>query len=198
MKSCILTSVLLFLCCDSSPYSAMKALYRVNCGSTIPYTDKSGIGWSADQLYLDTAKWGALGGNIVMRDSSIALADTTRPFVFRTERYGQAGYIFSVPDGFYSVRLYFNETWDSCHAAGKRIFDVAINGKLAIRSLDPFYEAGGFAKPCIYEITGIKAEKKRIIIQFISSSYMQMVNGIEILKSAPAPYKLMKVVGAKR
>jgi len=48
------------------------------------------------------------------------------PKLYQTERYGNFTYQFTVPNGGYNVTLKFAEFyWTS---AGKRIFNVAING----------------------------------------------------------------------
>jgi hypothetical protein len=87
------------------------------------------------------------GGNIYK--TSAAIANTTNDTLYQSERYGNFGYAVDVADGTYNVTLQFAEIyWD---AAGKRVFDVAAEGKLILDNLDIFSAAGG--KNIAYDFT---------------------------------------------
>ena len=69
---------------------------------------------------------------------------------FRFSRSQQMGYAIPVPDGEYAVNLHFAELWfgatdGGSGGAGKRVFDVTIEGQLAEDDLDIFAEVGAEA-----------------------------------------------------
>lgn len=133
-----------------------RYLYRVNVGGPM-VVDRHGQRWSADRHLIAGAGWGwtswadaypdldpALGSR---RKTFDAIAGTDTPELFQTFRFGREAlrYRFAVPDGQYRIELYFAEPWygrAGIDARGWRVFDVAVNGKTAIRDLDLFKEAG--------------------------------------------------------
>jgi hypothetical protein len=103
---------------------------RVNTGGGA-YTDADGNVWSADT--------GFSGGSTSSTTASIA--GTTDQPLYRNDRYGKTfAYNFSVPNGTYSVTLKFAENYWT--AAGKRKFNVALNGTTVLSSFDIFAAAG--------------------------------------------------------
>jgi YD repeat-containing protein len=52
-------------------------------------------------------------------------------------------YSFTVPNGFYEVRLLFAEGWICTYWVGARIFDVELEGSVALSNIDVYAEAGG-------------------------------------------------------
>jgi hypothetical protein len=128
----------------------------VNAGGPA-LTDAAGQHWAADRHWTDPASWGwtswadaypeldpALGSR---RKTFDAITGTDMPALFQTFRYGRdlLRYRFAVPAGRYRVELYFVEPWygrTGIDARGWRRFDVAIDGRTAIRDLDIFAEAG--------------------------------------------------------
>ena len=102
---------------------------RVNTGGA-SYTDPSGQLWSADT--------GFTGGNVSSTAASIA--NTTTPTLYQSERYGGVTYQFTAPNGSYSVTLKFAEIYFT--QAGKRSFNIAINGQTVETNLDIFAVAG--------------------------------------------------------
>jgi beta-galactosidase len=76
------------------------------------------------------------------------IAGTADDALFQTFRYGrdQLWYFFTTPDGDYEVELFFIEPWygtgGGMDCAGWRVFDVAVNGRVLLRDLDLWHEAG--------------------------------------------------------
>jgi hypothetical protein len=68
--------------------------------------------------------------------------------LFQTFRYGRdkLAFEFPVPDGEYTIELYFSEPWygtgGSLDCTGWRLFDVAVNDQVVIHDLDIWKEAG--------------------------------------------------------
>ncbi|MBL7188451.1 MAG: malectin [Phycisphaerae bacterium] len=156
-----------------------KPVYSINCGADKIYVDGSGKTWLADQEKTDTVDWGVIGGETVLRET-VEIPGTRAPKVYLNECYSMAGYLFKLPPGKYTVRLHFAETYDGVTAAGERVFDISINGKVALKDFDVFKAAGGAFKPVIKEIKGIEVSDK-LAIDFTTNIQNPEINGIEIL-----------------
>jgi hypothetical protein len=109
---------------------------RVNAGGP-SITDGNGNVWQADTGYT--------GGTPYSTTASIAAA-TGSPALYQTERYasGPLQYVFSgIPNGTYSVNLYFAEIATSCFSAGCRVFDIQVQGNTIAQNFDVYATAGG-------------------------------------------------------
>jgi hypothetical protein len=97
---------------------------RIDVGSEVDRTDGAGRAWLSDRGYY----WGR-GKNWDTDEPSTPL-----PYrgplrdVFKSERYGMAGYGFAVPNGKYVVHLVFGESWGGALAPGRRVCGVEVNG----------------------------------------------------------------------
>ena len=115
------------------------------------------------------------GGNMHPVTNKI---DTSAPMtgpeaIYQTERWGGCTYQFPMKPPAaghtYTVRLHFAET--SFDAAGKRKFNVDINGKKVLSDFDIFQEAGGRYKAIVRQFTGIVPnDEGTIVIRFYSGS----------------------------
>ena len=160
--------------------SGGKLLYRVSAAAERDYVDENGCVWKADQPYSEDAKWGCLGGLTVRRTEITGVPGTKAPDVYLTERYSMDGYRFDVPNGTYSVRLHFAETYTGITKAGDRVFTVKIQGKETIKDLDVLTEAGKFATPLVKEVTGIQVTDGKLLIEFVPNVQNPEINGIEV------------------
>ncbi|MBI3971118.1 MAG: hypothetical protein HY332_07490, partial [Chloroflexi bacterium] len=88
-----LTSVL-----DQAPPPCSPAPVRINAGGGA-YTGSTGLPWSADT--------GFTGGSTYANGN--AIANTTDPTLYQSERYGTVSYAFNLPNGTYTVTLKFAE-----------------------------------------------------------------------------------------
>jgi len=158
-----------------------EVLWRVNCGAQEGYVDDEGNTWLADQQLREGADWGADGGMTVER-WGITITGTPAPEVYLFERYNMAAYEFSVPNGTYTVRLHFAETWDGIAFEGERVFSVLVNGEKVLTDFDPFKEAGGLAKPIVKEVPNIKVTDGELVIEFEPNVQNPEINGIEVLQ----------------
>jgi hypothetical protein len=165
---------------ETEPAKGSKFVLRINCGLFEPYTDKSGNLWLADQETAAGKEWGAVGGQTVDR-GDLGMAGTNSPRVYETERYSMDGYKFSVPNGKYTVRLHFAETYSGIVSQGQRVFSLTINGKGALENFDPFKEADGFQKPVVKTIEGVTVANGELVIGFTPNIQNPEINGIEIL-----------------
>ncbi|MEO5997900.1 MAG: malectin domain-containing carbohydrate-binding protein, partial [Chitinophagaceae bacterium] len=108
---------------------------RVNAGGS-QQTNSLGV-FSADVNYSPSP------GNTYSVSSSIDIANTTDDAIYRSERYGTNGtmsYAFPVVNGSYMVRLHFSENYHT--SAGKRIFDISMEGVKVKDNFDVFAKAG--------------------------------------------------------
>jgi beta-galactosidase len=141
----------------TTPEKGYHYLYRLNCGGP-DYTDKNGMKWWADRQISDKQNFGSSSWAVNFTGIPSFFASQRRTFdpitgtldwrLFQTFRYGreQLSYHFPVPDGDYLVELYFIEPWlgtgGGFDATGMRLFDVAINNKTVLQSLDIWKEVG--------------------------------------------------------
>jgi hypothetical protein len=159
---------------------APKLVLRVNCAAVGPYTDQAGNVWLADQQADPNKTWGAVGGMTVDR-GELSIAGTDAPKVYQTERYSMEAYKFSVPNGKYTVRLHFAETYDGITAEGQRVFSVGINDQTVLKDFDPYKETGGFQKPVVKTIEDVAVTGGEMVIKFTMNVQNPEINGIEIL-----------------
>ncbi|MCK4292362.1 MAG: malectin [Planctomycetes bacterium] len=182
ITSCVVAVALLALsgCAMTGQAKAPKFALRVNCAASEPYTDKAGNVWLADQYAESDKKWGAVGGMTVDR-GDLGITGTDAPKIYETERYSMESYKFSVPNGKYTVRLHFAETYSGITDQGQRIFSVAIDEKTVLKDFDPYKEAGGFEKPVVKTIKNLTVTDGELVIAFTMDIQNPEINGIEIL-----------------
>ena len=159
---------------------APRAVYTVSCGAPEAYVDEAGKEWLADRVLAEGADWGAVEGLTVVR-TPVTIPGTPSPQVYLTERYSMTAYEFKLESGTYTVRLHFAETYSGIKAAGERLFDVSLNGKVVLKDLDVFKEAGGLNKPLVKEFRGVAVSGDKLVIAFGKNVQNPEINGIEIL-----------------
>ena len=117
-------------------FTPATALFRVNAGGP-SYLDTSSQTWATDSGFTS-------GSTSVFANAIAGTADDT---LYQSFRYDDSpstplDYNFTVPNGQYEVRLHFAETWSGVTAAGQRVFDVLLEGQVAVDNLDVFAVAG--------------------------------------------------------
>lgn len=112
--------------------------FRIIAGySGPPQRDSAGDVWQADQYFHEG--W-------PVRQPEVFVARTSDPLIFRYGRAGDCSYDIPLKPGIYELHLYFFQSWDtdqSEDAANKSIFNVAINGSLALQGFDVVSDAMG-------------------------------------------------------
>ncbi len=163
----------------STAASAQKFVLRVDCGASESYTDKFGNVWATDQD-LETGKpWGAVYGSILDRPD-VGITGTEIPRIYETERYSMDAYKFTVPNGKYTVRLHFAETFDGIQGPEERVFSVSVPGQEVLKDLD-LYKTVGPLKPLVKEYKGVPVENGQLVIGFTPNIENPQICGIEIL-----------------
>jgi len=171
--------VLIGLIC-TAPVSAQSFALRVNAGATNPYTDKAGHAWQPDKSYAQGNGFGFVGGDTVDRGSDVKIEGTEDPAIYQTERYMMDSFVAEVPNGKYTVRLHFAETYDDITFDGPRVFDVKVQGAEAVKDLD-IAKAVGLKKALVKEVKSVEVSDGILKIQFVSRQQNPAINGIEIL-----------------
>ncbi len=150
-----------------TPPASFKPV-RINSGGPA-YTDSLGQAWVADTSYT--------GGSVYTTTSTIT--NTADPTLYKTSRYGSSfKYAITAPAGSYSVTLKFAELyWTS---AGKRVFNVAINGTNVLSNFDIFAAAGASLKAV--DKTFTVTSTGTITIQFSTGTAGNpLVNAIQVV-----------------
>jgi len=180
--SCVVAVVVLAFsgCATIGEIEAPKFVLRVNCAATEPYTDKAGNLWLLDQYMEEGKAWGVVDGLTVDR-GDLGITGTNAPRIYETECYSMSAYKFKVPNGKYTVRLHFAETYNGITGEGERVFSVTFNDKVVLEDFDPYKEAGGSEKPVVKEFKGVTVTNEELVIGFISNIQNPEINGIEIL-----------------
>ena len=94
--------------------------YRIKAGRNTPYMDGQGRMWQADA--------GFSGGDVSERDAGTKIVGSRDPEMFLTEHYGMDYFACRIPNGNYTVNLYFAETYDGINGPGDRVFSFNVQG----------------------------------------------------------------------
>ena len=97
--------------------------------------------------------------------------------LYKTYREGTFGYDIPVPDGRYEVRLRFMEP--TADKAGARVFDVAVNGAVALPAFDVFAAAGGTAI-AVDKVVKATATGGHIRLAFTPRTGQAVISAIEV------------------
>src|SRR5579885_2007435 len=133
------------------------------------------------------------GGSTASVSNAIDTSGVTNPApqaVYQSNRYGN--FTYTIPgltaNGSYTVRLHFAEEYWT--AAGKRVFNVSINGSQVLTNFDIFATAGGEYKAVVEQFSATASGSGSMTIQFVTVTDNAQVNGLEILaagSSTPTP-----------
>ncbi len=154
----------------SPAYGYSVQIYGVNSGGS------AASPFVADAYYS--------GGSASSTGATIDTSGVTSPApqaVYQTERYGNSTYTLPslTPARSYVVRLHFAEIYWS--QAGKRIFNVSINGTQVLTNFDIYADAGASNKATIKEFTAAANGSGQIVVGFVGVTDSAKVSGIEIL-----------------
>ncbi len=133
------------------------------------------------------------GRNGTATTKTIDTSKVTNPApqaVYQTDRVGN--FTYTIPNltagTSYTVRLHFAEIYWT--AAGKRTFNVSINGSQVLSNFDIFATAGGANIAVIEQFSATAGATGTIAIQFTTVKDNAQLNGLEVLggtSSTPTP-----------
>jgi alcohol dehydrogenase (cytochrome c) len=144
---------------------------RIRAGHTEPLTDSGGNVWLADQ--------GFVGGETISRADDMKIENTKDPALYRSERYSMTGFSRALPNGKYTVKLHFAETFEGISGPGQRVFSFNVEGR-EFKDFDLWVRSGG-AQRAYIETVKVDITDGKLDIAFISNIENPEINGIEIL-----------------
>ena len=146
----------------------------IDAGASESYTDSVGRVWLADE--------GFDGGDTTERASDLQITNTTDPAIFRTEHFGMNTFSCKLPNGKYTVKLLFAETYDDITGPGQRVFSMNVGGQ-KIDDFDVFAKAGG-GDTAYVETVDVDVTDGTLVITFTAKTQNPAINGIEILPAS--------------
>jgi beta-galactosidase len=169
---------------NTATVTTLAADCTTNCGSDVLAISAGGpvAGiFAADEEFN--------GGNASATGATIDTAGVSNPApqsVYQHQRFGNFTYTLLglTPRASYMVRLHFDEYYWA--AAGKRVFNVSINGTQVLTNFDIFAVAGGQNIAIVEPFTTTANAQGQIVLQFTTITDNAEINGIEVF-SASAP-----------
>ncbi|MGD0260592.1 MAG: malectin [Verrucomicrobiota bacterium] len=144
---------------------------RIKAGTTASYTDSNGNVWLPDQGFAD--------GETIARTGDLFIANTKDPALYRTERYSMTAFSYNLPNGKYTVKLHFAETFEEINGPGQRVFSFKVQGH-EFKDFDIFVKAGGVQRAYI-ETVDVDVTEGKLDIAFTPNVQNPEINGIEII-----------------
>jgi hypothetical protein len=142
---------------------------RIKAGSA-GFADTSGNAWLPDQGFVE--------GDVIERPD-LAIANTKDPAIYRAERYSMKSFSQALPNGKYTVKLHFAETYEGITAAGERVFSFNVEGQ-EFKDFDVFVKAGGVQKAYVQSVD-VDITDGKLDITFTPNVENPEINGIEII-----------------
>jgi len=146
---------------------------RIDAGSDTNYVDSEGNTWLADQGFAD--------GEVVTRDEDLPIANTKDPGLYRTEHYDMTSFSENVPNGKYTVKLHFAETYEGITGPGDRVFSFNVGGQHEFKDFDVWVKAGGPQKAYVVTVPDVEVTDGKLVITFTPNMQSPEINGIEII-----------------
>lgn len=153
---------------------------RINCACEVEFIAPDGSRWLPDQKHSGVEAYGNEGASFVDR-GKMQIADTELDRVYQTEAYGERiAYAIPVPDGSYNLYLHFAETYTGNQHPGCRQITVSVNGVRHPEIIDPFVNAGGWAKPYVLKLKNVPVHAGKLELKLSGGAG---INGFEIEKA---------------
>jgi hypothetical protein len=153
-----------------------KLQVAIDVGATRGLTDAAGDAWTPDRKYAQ-GSYGYVAAQNRTQSTSRTIAGTEDQALFRTAREGMLEYRFDgVPAGTYTVELDFAEIRNT--QMGKRVFDVLVEGQLAIPALDLALEAGTYT--AVARQYTVKVTDGQLNVRFATRQGATIVNAVRI------------------
>lgn len=170
LSICFSTALLLGSALLVKAESATPETVRIKTGVTAPITDETGVVWQADKGFTD--------GDTISRPG-LAIANTKTPSLYHAERYSMSAFHWKLPNGKYTVKLHFAETYEDIDAPGKRVFSYKVENQ-EFKDFDVFKKAGGALRAYV-ETVAVEVTDGSLDITFTSQVENPEINAIEII-----------------
>lgn len=148
----------------------MLPTIRIKAGGGEGFKDSNGNTWLADQ--------GFTGGDTVDRPE-LTITNTPDQRIYQSERYSMTQFTQALPNGKYTVKLHFCETYDGITSPGQRVFSFNVAGH-DFKNFDVWVKAGGPQNAYI-ETVPVEITTGKLDITFTPDIENPQINGIEII-----------------
>jgi len=146
---------------------------RIRAGTFKDHTDENGVVWLADQ--------GFSGGDTIDR-TGILVGNTKTPSIYTAERYSMDSFSRALPNGKYTVKLHFAETYEGIYGAGERVFSFKVEGK-EFKDFDVTAKAGGVMRAYV-ETVEVEVADGKLDITFTPKIENTQINALEIIPAS--------------
>ena len=143
---------------------------RIKAGPAAAFTDADGNPWRAEQGFAD--------GDSTERPE-LKIANTKTPGIYQSEHYSMTAFSQPVPNGKYTVKLHFCETFEGIEGPGQRVFSFNVEGH-EFKDFDVWVKAGGPLRAYI-ETVNVEVTDGKLDIAFTPNVENPQINGIEII-----------------
>jgi hypothetical protein len=151
--------------------AVVQGVIRIKAGSSEPFKDSSGNVWQAEL--------GFSGGDVTERDAGTAIANTKDVGLFLSEHYSMDSFSCAVPNGKYTAKLYFAETYEGITGPGGRVFSFNVQGH-DYKDFDVWVKAGG-ANRAYIETVPVEVTDGKFKITFTPNVENPEINAIELI-----------------
>jgi hypothetical protein len=146
---------------------------RIKAGLSASITDAEGRVWLPEQGFVE--------GDVVERPD-VQIAGTKNPMIYQSEHYLMTSFSYPVPNGKYTVKLHFCETFEGIQGPGDRVFSFNVEGR-EFKDFDVWVKAGGFLRAYV-ESVDVEVTDGKLDITFTPKAENPQINGIEILPAS--------------
>jgi endoglucanase len=155
---------------------AAPEVIRIKTGVTSPLTDETGVVWRADTGFVD--------GETIERPG-LTIGNTKTPSLYRAERYSMTKFRWKVPNGRYTVKLHFAETFEELTGPGQRVFSFNVEGR-EFKDFDIWKLSGG-AQRAYVETVQVNVTDGSLDISFTPQVENPEINALEIIPASGQP-----------
>ena len=155
-----------------APASSLTFPIRIKAGSSAAVKDATGITWAAET--------GFSGGDVIERPD-IPITGTTQPEIYRSEHYSMDSFSQKLPNGNYTVKLHFCETYDGITGPGMRVFTFEVGGK-TFKDFDVWVKSGGFQKAYV-ETVPVTVTNGQLDVKFTPQTENPQINASKSSKA---------------
>jgi Uncharacterized conserved protein len=114
-----------------------------------------------------------------MERPELPIQNTKDAVIYQTERYSMTKFEQPLPNGNYTVKLHFAETFEGIGGPGERVFSFNVEGK-DFKDFDVWKKSGG-AQRAYVETVNVQVTDGKLDITFTPNIENPQINGIEIL-----------------
>lgn len=147
---------------------------RIKAGPSDSFKDADGNTWIPET--------GIADGDSIERPD-IQIANTKTPKIYQSEHYSMTSFSYQVPNGKYTVKLHFCETFEGITGPGERVFSFSVEGH-PYKDFDVWVKAGGAMKAYIETVNDVQVNDGKLDITFEPKVENPQINGIEILPAS--------------